>query len=127
MKIIISNQSGEPIYEQIKNQIKQAIFQGTVKEGELLPSIRQLAKDLSISVITTTRAYNDLEDEGFVTMVQGKGCYVLPLDRGIIKEDILVTIEEHLQEIIKSAAMGGIPKKEVDEMFSLLAQEEDYE
>ena len=78
MRIIISNSSGMPIYEQIKEQIKEAILSGEVAEGDMLPSIRQLAKDLKISVITTTRAYNDLQQEGFVTNVQGKGCYVLP-------------------------------------------------
>ena len=73
MKIIISNTSGIPIYEQIKGQIKSAILSGEVEENELLPSLRQLARDLKISVLTTTRAYNELEQEGFVTNVQGKG------------------------------------------------------
>ena len=78
MNIIISNTSGIPIYEQIKDQLKEAIFSGELKDGDLLPSIRQLAKDLQISVITTMRAYNDLEQEGFIVSVQGKGSYVKP-------------------------------------------------
>ena len=81
LKIIISNRSGVPIYEQIKAQIKEAIFSGELQEDDLLPSIRQLARDLKISVITTTRAYNDLEAEGFIVSVQGKGCYVLPQNK----------------------------------------------
>ena len=86
MRIVISNSSGIPIYEQIKEGIKSSILSGELQEGEMLPSIRQLAKELKVSVITTTRAYNDLQYEGFVTNVQGKGCYVLAQDNEMLKE-----------------------------------------
>ena len=76
MKLILSNTSGVPIYEQLKKQIQEEILAGRLREGEALPSLRQLAKDLRISVLTVTRAYSELEQEGFVTNVQGKGCYV---------------------------------------------------
>jgi len=92
MKIILSNRSGIPIYEQIKSQIKEAIFSGELQEDDLLPSIRQLAKNLKISVITTTRAYNDLEEEGFVVSVQGKGFYVLPQNKEMMRENALCKI-----------------------------------
>ncbi|MDF2839017.1 MAG: putative transcriptional regulator, partial [Evtepia sp.] len=85
MKIVIRNTAGSPIYEQIKEQIKAAIYQGDLKEGETLPSIRQLARDLKISVITTTRAYNDLELEGFLASVPGKGFFVLPQNSQLIR------------------------------------------
>ena len=86
MKLLLSNTSGVPIYEQLKAQIKEAILSGELAEGEALPSLRQLAKDLRISVLTVTRAYTQLEQEGFVTNVQGKGCYVLSRDNGMIRE-----------------------------------------
>ena len=89
MNIIISNTAGVPIYEQIKEQIKAAIFNGEVAEGEMLPSIRGLAKDLQISVITTMRAYADLEAEGFVTNIQGKGCIVKPQNADLLNEQRL--------------------------------------
>ncbi|MEM5770256.1 MAG: GntR family transcriptional regulator, partial [Bacillota bacterium] len=89
MKIVVSNRSGVPIYEQIKSQIKEAIFSGELREDDLLPSIRQLAKDLKISVITTARAYSDLEQEGFIVTVQGKGCYVLPRNKELARENAL--------------------------------------
>ena len=89
MKIIISNTSGIPIYEQIKEQIKSAILSGEIEENEMLPSLRQLARDLKISVLTTTRAYTELEQEGFVTNVQGKGCYVMGRGSELIREQLL--------------------------------------
>jgi len=93
LRIIVSNRSGVPIYEQIKAQIKDAIFSGELEEDDLLPSIRQLARDLKISVITTTRAYNDLQEEGFVVNVQGKGCYVLPKNKEMARENALRRVE----------------------------------
>ena len=86
MKIIISNQSELPIYAQIREQIKEQILNGQIKEGEILPSIRSLAKDVGVSVITTTRAYNDLKKEGFIATMQGKGSVVLSSNNKILKE-----------------------------------------
>ena len=127
LKIIISNRSGVPIYEQIKAQIKEAIFSGELQEDDLLPSIRQLARDLKISVITTTRAYNDLEAEGFIVSVQGKGCYVLPQNKEMARENALRKIEFGLTDAIAAAKAGGITKEEVAEMLAVLYEEDDYE
>lgn len=125
MKIIVSNRSGTPIYEQIKSQIKEAIFSGELREDDLLPSIRQLAKDLKISVITTTRAYSDLEEEGFVVNVQGKGCYILPQNKEMAKENALRKVELSLTDAIAAAMNGGISKNEVVEMLEVLYKEEE--
>lgn len=127
MKIIVSNRSGIPIYEQIKSQIKEAIFSGELREDDLLPSIRQLARDLKISVITTARAYSDLEQEGFVVSVQGKGCYVLPQNKELVRENALRTIELGLTDAITAAKTAGIAKEEVFEMLTILYKEDDYE
>jgi GntR family transcriptional regulator len=125
LKIILSNRSGVPIYEQIKEQIKESIFAGELKEDELLPSIRQLARDLKISVITTTRAYNDLEDEGFVAQMQGKGCFVLPRNTELARENALHKMEEGLQTAITAAKGEGITREEVSERLRLLWEVED--
>ena len=127
MKIIVSNRLGIPIYEQIKSQIKEAIFSRELVEDDILPSIRQLAKDLKISVITTTRAYTDLAEEGFVVNVQGKGCYVLPQNKEMAKENALRKIESSLIEAINTAKAGGILKAETIEVFNVLCKEENYE
>lgn len=127
MKIVISNSSGLPIYEQIKEQIKHAILSGVLKEGEILPSIRLLAKDLKISVITTTRAYTDLEQEGFVSNVQGKGCYVLPMNNELVKEQLLRRIEEGLHAAVTSAKIAGIGRKELAVIWEQICEEEEYE
>lgn len=127
MKIVISNRSSVPIYEQIKIQIKEAVFSGELKEDDLLPSIRQLAKDLVISVITTTRAYSDLEEEGFVVNVQGKGCYVLPQNKELAREHTLCKIEDGLIAAITAAKAGGISKSEITEMLNMLIKEEKYD
>lgn len=127
MKIVVSNRSGIPIYEQIKSQIKEAIFSGELREDDLLPSIRQLAKDLKISVITTTRAYSDLEEEGFIVSVQGKGCYVLPQNKEMARENALRKIELGLTDAIDAAKAGAIGKSEVIEMLNVLYKEDDYE
>ncbi len=127
MRIIISNSSGMPIYEQIKEQIKSAILSGEVAEGDMLPSIRQLAKDLKISVITTTRAYNDLQQEGFVTNVQGKGCYVLPQNNDMIREQLLREIEESFINAFHKGRVAKISKSELTEMFNMMLEEENYE
>ena len=127
MRIIISNSSGMPIYEQIKEQIKSAILSGEMAEGDMLPSIRQLAKDLKISVITTTRAYNDLQQEGFVTNVQGKGCYVLPQNNDMIREQLLREIEESFINAFNKGRVAKISKSELTEMFNMMLEEENYE
>jgi GntR family transcriptional regulator len=126
LKIIVSNRSGVPIYEQIKEQIKEAIFSGELKEDELLPSIRQLARDLKISVITTTRAYSDLEQEGFVVQMQGRGCYVLPRNTELARENALHKMEEALVTAISAAKAESISKEEIIERLRLL-WEVDYE
>jgi GntR family transcriptional regulator len=120
LKIILSNRSGIPIYEQIKSQIKEAIFSGELCDGDILPSIRQLAKDLKISVITTTRAYGDLEREGFVVNVQGKGCYVLPRNKEMARENALRKIEDGLTAAVAAAKTDRIEKEEVIGMLNLL-------
>ncbi|MCL2080560.1 MAG: GntR family transcriptional regulator [Oscillospiraceae bacterium] len=126
MKIIISNRSGVPIYEQIKEQVKAAIFSGELREDDVLPSIRQLARDLKISVITTTRAYSDLELEGFIANVQGKGCYVLPRNKELARENAMHRIEDGLSAAIAAAKSEDIIKEEVIERLNLL-WEADYE
>ncbi len=123
MDIILSNISGEPIYSQIKQQIKAAILSGEVQEGDLLPSIRQLAKDLKISVITTARAYQDLEQEGFVTNVQGKGCYVQKQNTQMMREQQLRAIEDHLRAAIEKAEMIQLSHEELHGMLSMLKEE----
>lgn len=125
--IIISNTAGIPIYEQIKEQIKAAIFSGELIEGELLPSIRQLAKDLQISVITTMRAYKDLEQEGFVVNVQGKGCYVQPKNPHLLREQKFREVEENLLAAINAAKLAKLSKSELMDMLQFLSEEEGYE
>lgn len=127
MRIVISNSAGVPIYEQIKEQLKAGILSGEIAEGEVLPSIRQLAKDLKISVITTTRAYADLEQEGFVANVQGKGCYVLPKNSEMIREQLLRDIENSFLSAINTAKVAGIGRKELESIFETMLKEEDYE
>jgi len=122
LNIIISNLAGVPIYEQIKEQIKAAIVTGEVREGELLPSIRQLARDLKISVITTTRAYSDLEQEGFVVNVPGKGCYVQPGNDEWIQEQKLKEIEDHLEAAVASAKMIRLSRRELIEMLDVILE-----
>ena len=124
MKIIVSNRSAVPIYEQIKEQIREAVFSGELKSGDALPSIRQLAKDLKVSVITTTRAYTDLQEEGFVVNRQGKGCFVLPQSEEMAKEAALVKIEENLRLAVSAAKNGNILEKEVLEILKILYEEE---
>jgi GntR family transcriptional regulator len=120
MRLIVSNRSGVPIYEQIKEQVKAAIFSGELREDELLPSMRQLARELKISVITTTRAYADLEREGFIVNMQGKGCYVLPRTRELARENALHIMEEALSAAIAAAKAEGIGREEVSERLQLL-------
>jgi GntR family transcriptional regulator len=120
MKIIVSNRSGVPIYDQIKEQIREAIFSGALQEDDILPSIRQLARDLKISVITTSRAYSDLEQEGFIVSVQGKGCFVLPRSKELARENAMHKIENGLGAAIAAAKAEGVSKAEIVERLNLL-------
>ena len=124
MDIIISNFSGKPIYEQITSQIKQKIMQGELKEGDALPSMRLLAKDLHISVITTKRAYEDLERDGFITTVVGKGSFVASTDSEFLREEQLRTAEAHLTQAVRAARLGGIDIEELVEVLRMLYEEE---
>lgn len=123
MKIIISNQSELPIYAQIKEQIKEQILNGQIKEGAVLPSIRNLAKEVGVSVITTTRAYNDLEAEGFIATMQGKGSVVLPKDNKVLKEQYLMRIEQGLESAVKTAKSIGMLKTEVKDIIDSIWEE----
>lgn len=120
MHIIVSNQSGKPIYEQITEQIKALIISGELGEGDALPSMRLLAKELRISVITTKRAYEELEREGFVTSIPGKGSFVAGKNTEFLKEEQLRKVEEHLQEAVKAAQLCGMEKEELVETLRLL-------
>lgn len=124
LKIIISNQSELPIYAQIKEQIKEQILNGQITEGTVLPSIRNLAKEVGVSVITTTRAYNDLEAEGFIATMQGKGSVVLPKNNKILKEQYLMRIEEGIETAVKTAKHIGMTKEEVKNIVDSFWEEE---
>ena len=117
MKIIISNQSELPIYAQIREQLKEQILNGQIAEGSALPSIRQLAKEVGVSVITTTRAYSELEAEGFIATMQGKGSVVLPTDNDLLREQYLLRIEEGLSTAVETARAMGMPD---EELFAVL-------
>ena len=120
MQILIKNQSELPIYAQIETQIKEQILSGELPEGTLLPSIRKLAKEIGVSVITTTRAYNDLEAAGFIVSVQGKGSIVRSQSNTLLREHYLKRIEEHLQEAIAVAGLIGISQEELARMLDAL-------
>lgn len=120
MDIIISNASGKPIYEQITSQIKTMILNGTLQEGEALPSMRLLAKELRISVITTKRAYEDLERDGFIETVTGRGSFVAGKNLEFVREEHLRMIEEKLQEAVSLAKTAGIGRDEINEILELL-------
>lgn len=124
MRIIISNVSNEPIYNQISNQIKAEIIKGELEEGNLLPSIRGLAKDLQISVITTKRAYEELEKEGFIQTVPGKGSYVAIHNRELMREKKLKIIEEKLSHIVDESKVLGFSYDELSEMLKILFEED---
>ena len=120
MDLIISNASGKPIYEQICTQIKNAILSGELSPGDALPSIRALAKDLRISVITTTRAYDELERDGFIDRVSGKGCYVAEKNLELVREAHLKQIEDHMNAIVDLAAGCSLTEEEAVEMLRLM-------
>ena len=123
MNLFIDNKSGLPIYDQIYNQIKSHIISGALSEDQLLPSIRNLAKDLGISVITTRRAYDELEREGFIYTVAGKGSFVAAKNTELLREENLRQIEAHLQEIRSLAVACGLSREEILEMFSVIEEE----
>ena len=123
MQLYIDNRSGAPIYDQIYSQIKDVILSGQVTEGEALPSIRALAKDLRISVITTKRAYDELESEGFIYTLPGKGCFVAERSTELLREENLKKIEEHMQEIRRLASACRLTENELDEMWRLQREE----
>lgn len=124
MNIIISNSSGQPIYEQIISQIKNLIMLGELNEGDALPSMRYLAKELRISVITTKRAYEELEREGFIESVQGKGSFVARKNMELIKEEQLRKIEALMQQIADLALSSGVALQQLQEMMTLIYEQD---
>lgn len=123
MDIIVSNASGKPIYEQISSQIRDAILSGELAPGELLPSIRSLAGDLRVSVITTKRAYNDLEATGFINSVQGKGSFVTGGSLEMQRESALRSMEDRIAQLVDDARTVGVSVPELHEMIDLVADE----
>ena len=124
MDLLISNSSGQPIYDQISSQIRAKIISGELKEGDALPSMRLLAKELRISVITTKRAYEELERDGFITSITGKGSFVAGQNMEFIREEHLRQIEEHMQKIIELAAGCSLGLEELQQMLALIYEEE---
>ncbi|MEA4971916.1 HTH-type transcriptional repressor YtrA [bioreactor metagenome] len=124
MNITISNKDDRPIYEQITSKIKKIILSGDMKEGEMLPSMRALAKDLRISVITTKRAYEELEKEGFIVTVTGKGSYVAEQNTEIFKEEKLKSIEQKMSELWAEANLCGISADEFKELINVICMGE---
>ena len=124
MNILIDNKSGAPIYDQIYSQIKSQIISGALKENDMLPSIRALAKDLRISFITTRRAYEELEKEGFIFTVPAKGCYVAPKNVELLREENLKKIEQHIEQILLLAASCNLSKEDIIEMINFNLEEQ---
>lgn len=123
MDIIISNSSGVPIYEQIEEQIKSQILSGELIEGDALPSMRVLAKELKISIITTKRAYEDLERDGFIESITGKGSFVKGINSDIVRENMLFSIQELLEKAVDKAILCNVSHEELNEMLALLYEE----
>lgn len=123
MKIILKNKSDVPIYEQIEEQIKTSILDGKTEENEQLPSIRQLARDLKISVITTTRAYNDLVDAGFIVSVAGKGYFVAPRNNELLRERMLCAMEEALEKAMEYGRNAGLSDEEIIQTLKSILEE----
>lgn len=122
MHIVLSNSSALPIYEQIKEQVKSQILSGELYENEMLPSLRQLAKDLKISVLTTTRAYNELEEEGYITSRQGKGFFVMPSGSDLLKEQLIKEVESGLNSAIVAARRASLTEEELINLLKLLLE-----
>ena len=125
MDIILSNSSGKPIYEQIADQVKEQIMTGALSAGDALPSMRLLARELRISVITTKRAYEELERDGFLENVPGKGCFVAPQNRELLREALLRRVEDALSQAVEEARKGGFSLEELQEMLNLLYKGDD--
>ena len=124
MNILIDNKSGAPIYDQIYSLIKSQIISGALEENEMLPSIRGLAKDLRISFITTKRAYEELEKDGFIYTLPGKGCYVASKNVDLLREENLRKIEEHIDEVVRLAASCNLSKQDIIEMVNFSLEEQ---
>lgn len=124
MELIIRNVTNQPIYDQIYSQIKAQIIAGQLRPGEALPSIRALAKDLKISVITTKRAYDELEAQGLIDTVAGKGCFVAEKNLDLIREQQLRELESHLSAAAGLAKSCGLSRRELEEMLGVLLEEE---
>ena len=124
MEIVLSNSSGVPIYEQIVTQVKKLILTGQLREGDPLPSMRQLARELEISVITTKRAYEELENQGLIITMAGKGCFVAGVDPEALRERHRLEVEKHLQQAVEAAHAGDLLLDEMEEMLRLLFQAE---
>lgn len=120
LTVVLSNTAGVPIYEQIAQQVRDAILTGQVEADEMLPSIRALARDLRVSVITTTRAYSDLVAEGFLANVPGKGYFVLPRDSELVREQVLREVEEHLDRAVERARLAGLSNEELHTMLDTI-------
>ena len=125
MDIILTNAASQPIYDQIVSQVKAQILSGKLKEGDALPSLRALAKDLRISVITTKRAYEELEREGFIVSLTGKGSFVAGADTELIREEHLRRLEDHLREAVSLSHLCGLDLDGLTSILSMLYKEED--
>lgn len=123
MIVLIDNKSGVPIYDQIYTQIKNQIIDGSLRNNEMLPSIRSLAKDLHISFITTKRAYEELEKEGFIYTLPGKGCYVSTINKDLIREENLKKIEKHIEEIVALSSNCNLKRKDIIDMIDFALEE----
>lgn len=117
VKLIISSVSGEPIYEQIKTQIREAVLSGELKAGEALPSLRKLAKELRVSVLTVTRAYNELADEGIVQNVQGKGSFVMDRGNEVMRESLIAQTKGHLDDAVTAAKAADLPLADLHDLL----------
>ena len=124
MNIILSNSSGIPIFEQIENAIKEAIFSDELKEEDMLPSVRNLANELKISFLTVKRAYDELEQAGFIKTVQGKGSFVAPKNLDLIKEEKLKEIQDYIEKVYNISKIANISENEVKEIFRMIFEEE---
>ena len=123
MNVLIDNKSSLPIYDQIFSQIKAQIISGELQENEALPSIRNLAKDLHISVVTTKRAYDELEKEGFLYTIAAKGCFVAPKNVELLREETLKTMEQHIDQLVRLAKSAGMAPDEVLDMVKFAMEE----
>ncbi|MCB6993979.1 GntR family transcriptional regulator [bacterium 210820-DFI.6.37] len=123
MKMIINNSSQQPIYEQIAEQVKGRIMNGSAKEGDLLPSVRALSKELKISALTVKKAYDSLEHEGFITTVHGKGSFIAAANPRLLEEEHRKEVEADLEKAILKGRRGGMTDKEIKELFDLIMEE----